>query len=276
MSDWYRLEVPEVLQRLGVDAARGLGAEEAAKRLLEHGPNEIQAAESVSPWTVFASQFKNVLVIVLIAAVVMSAVLGHMVEAIVIGAILLLSVLLGFIQEYRAERAIEALREMAAPTATVLRDGQQREVAARELVPGDVLLLSAGNRVPADARLVESMNLKAEEAALTGESVPVDKSAAALEGELGVGDRRNLVFAGTAVTYGRGKGVVVATAMETEFGQVARMLESVESGPTPLQRNLDRIGRMLALAGLAVVAVVVGLGLARDQPFFDILLFGIA
>ncbi|HVG10116.1 MAG TPA: cation-translocating P-type ATPase [Thermoanaerobaculia bacterium] len=276
MSDWYRLDIPSVLERLGTDASGGLSAEEAAKRLRERGPNELQAAARISPWSVLADQFKNILVAVLIVAVVMSAVLGHTVEAVVIGAILLLSVLLGFIQEYRAERAIEALREMAAPTAKVQRDGAQSEIPARELVQGDLLFLGAGDRVAADSRVIEAVNLQIEEAALTGESLPVAKTTEALEGDLGVGDRRNLVFAGTAVTYGRGKAVVVETGMDTEFGQVARMLESVESGPTPLQRNLDRVGRMLALAGLGVVAVVVGLGLARGQSFFDILLFGIA
>ncbi|MFL6198971.1 MAG: cation-translocating P-type ATPase [Thermoanaerobaculia bacterium] len=276
MSDWHRLDVPAVLERLGVDAARGLNAEEAGKRLRERGPNELQAAARISPWSVLAGQLKNVLVVVLIVAVVLSAVLGHTVEAVVIGAILLLSVLLGFIQEYRAERAIEALREMAAPTAKVLRDGAQQEIPARDLVPGDLLVLGAGDRVPADSRVIEAANLQLEEAALTGESLPVEKTAEALAGDLGIGDRRNLVFAGTAVTYGRGQAVVVETGMDTEFGQVARMLESVESGPTPLQRNLDRVGRILALAGLGVVAVVVGLGLMRGQSFFDILLFGIA
>ncbi|HET7056924.1 MAG TPA: HAD-IC family P-type ATPase, partial [Thermomicrobiales bacterium] len=276
VNEWHQLEVSEVLRRLGVEAARGLSVAEAEARLRESGPNEIQAAARVSPWSVLAEQFKNVLVVVLILAVGMSAALGHTVEAIVIGAILLLSVLLGFIQEYRAERAIEALREMAAPTATVVRDGGAREVPARELVPGDVLLLGAGDRVPADARVVEAANLQAEEAALTGESLPVDKTPGALQGELGLGDRRNLIFAGTVVTYGRGRAVVVATGMETELGTIAEMVESVESGPTPLQRNLDRVGRILAVAGLAVVALVVALGLMRGQPFFDILLFGIA
>ncbi|HWN42305.1 MAG TPA: cation-translocating P-type ATPase [Thermoanaerobaculia bacterium] len=276
MSDWYRLDVPTVLERLGTDASRGLSAEEAAKRLQERGPNELQAAAHISPWSVLADQFKNVLVVVLIAAVAMSAILGHMVEAIVIGAILLLSVLLGFIQEYRAERAIEALREMAAPTAKVLRDGNQKEIPARELVAGDLLFLGPGDRVPADSRVVEAVNLQLEEAALTGESLPVSKVAAALEGDLGIGDRRNMVFAGTAVTYGRGRAVAVETGMDTELGQVAQMVASVESGPTPLQRNLDRVGRVLALAGGVVVAVVVGLGLARGQSFFEILLFGIA
>jgi Ca2+-transporting ATPase len=276
MSEWYQLDVPEVLRRLGVEAARGLSAAEAAARLRERGPNEIAAAAGVSPWTVLAEQFKNVLVLVLILAVAMSAVLGHTVEAIVIGAILLLSVLLGFFQEYRAERAIEALREMAAPTATAVRDGEARQVPARELVPGDVLLISAGDRVPADARVLEAANLQTEEAALTGESLPVDKTSGELAVGLGIGDCLNFVFAGTSVTYGRGRAVVVATGMETELGKVARMVESVESGPTPLQRNLDKVGRVLAMAGLAVVALVVALGLVRGQPFFDILLFGIA
>jgi len=208
---------------------------------------------------------------------VFSAFLGHTVEAVAIIVIVLFAVLLGFFQEYRAERAIEALREMAAPTATVLRDGQEIEAPARELAPGDVILLEAGDKVPADVRLIEAMNLQAEEAALTGESVPVEKHTEALsDPALGVGDRRNLGYAGTAVTYGRGKAVVVATGMETEFGKIAKMLETVETTRTPLQENLDKVGRVLALAALLIVVVIVAVGLLRGQPFIEMIVFGIA
>jgi Ca2+-transporting ATPase len=275
--DWHRLETTEALQRLGVEPDHGLSGEEAARRLAEHGPNELLAAQGISPWTILLEQFKNVLILVLLGATVLSAFLGHGVEAIVISVIVLLAVVLGFVQEYRAERAIEALREMAAPTATVIRDGAEREVAARELVPGDILLVAAGDRVPADARLLEAIRLKAEEAALTGESLPVEKETAPLaEADPPVADRRNMIWAGTAITYGRGRAVAVATGMETEFGKIARLLQTVEEGQTPLQRNLDKVGSALARAGLVVVLVVVGLGLMRGQPFLEMLIFGIA
>ncbi len=276
MDDPYRLEASEVLAQLGVEARRGLSPEEAEKRLREHGPNEIQAAQRVSPWQTLLAQFKNVLVLVLLGATALSAFMGHGLEAIVIAVIVLFAVGLGFVQEYRAERAIEALREMAAPTATVVRGGEEQEVATRDLVPGDIILLNAGDRVPADARLIESFSLKIEESALTGESLAVEKHTRALEGDLGVGDRANMAMAGTAVAYGRGRGAVTATAMETEFGKIARLLQSVETTDTPLQQNLDKVGKVLARAGLVVVAGVVALGLFRGQPFFDLLLFGIA
>ncbi len=194
-----------------------------------------------------------------------------------IAVIVLFAVGLGFVQEYRAERAIEALRQMAAPTATVLRDSREVEVPARELVPGDVILLHTGDRIPADARLIESINLQVEEVALTGESVPVEKHIKPLENPaLTVGDRKNMIYAGTAVTYGRGKALVVATAMQTEFGKVAQLLQTVETGRTPLQQNLDKVGSILARAAFVVVALIVALGLLRGQPFIDMLIFGIA
>ena len=276
MTDPYRLEVTEVLRHLGVDARHGLSPEEAEKRLREHGPNELRAAQRVSPWQTLLAQFKNALVLVLLGATALSAFLGEGLEAIVIAVIVLFAVGLGFIQEHRAERALEALREMAAPTATVVRGGEEREVASRELVPGDVILLRAGDRVPADARLVESFNLKIEESALTGESLPVEKHARPLDGDLGVSDRANMAWAGTAVVYGRGRGVVTATGMETEFGKIAQLLQTVETAETPLQQNLDKVGRVLARAGLVVVAAVVGLGLLRGEPFLELLVFGIA
>src|SRR5687767_5868433 len=273
---WHTLTVDQTLEKLQ-SSARGLTVAEAARRLNEFGPNELQAAGRISPWTILLEQFKNVLIIILLLATALSAFLGHGVEAIAITVIVLFAVVLGFVQEFRAERAIEALREMAAPTATVLRDGVESEVPARELVPGDVILLRAGDRVPADARLLEAANLQVEEAALTGESVPVEKHTAALPtAELGVGDRRNMVYAGTAATYGRGRAAVAATGMSTEFGQIAQMLQTVETGKTPLQENLDKVGRALAIGALVVVALIVVLGLVRGQPLLEMVIFGIA
>lgn len=258
-------------------SSQGLTNAEAAQRLVEIGPNEIQASKRISALEILLEQFKNILILILLGATAISLFLGHGVESIVIAVIVLFAVLLGFIQEYRAERAIEALREMAAPTASVFRDGIEVEIPARELVPGDVILLHTGDRIPADSRLLEAINLQVEEAALTGESVAVEKHIQALSGDdLSVGDRKNMVYAGTAATYGRGKAIVVATGMQTEFGKIAQLLQTVESGKTPLQQNLDKVGAALARAALVVVALIVLLGLVRGQPLIDMLIFGIA
>ena len=273
---WHTLEVGEVLRQLSA-RDEGLTSDEAAQRSTQYGPNELQAARHISPWEILAEQFKNVLIIILIIATALSAFLGEGIDAIAIAVIVLFAVGLGFIQEYRAERAIEALRQMAAPTAAVLRNGEEEEIPAREVVPGDMILIRAGDKIPADARLVEAINLQVEEAALTGESVPVEKITNPLQNvELSVGDRRNLVYGGTAATYGRGRAVVTATGMNTEFGKIAQLLQTVETGKTPLQENLDKVGHMLARAAFIIVAIIVGLGLFRGQPFIEMILFGIA
>jgi Ca2+-transporting ATPase len=277
VTDCCRLNGSEVLNRLGSDAVRGLSSAEANRRLLEHGPNELQAARLISPWTILFEQLKNILIVILLVAVGLSAFLGHAVEAIAIAVIVCFAVLLGFYQEYRAERAIEALRQMAAPTATVLREGEEKEIAAREIVPGDIILLRTGDKIPADGRLIEAVNLQVEEAALTGESVPVEKHTSPLStSELAIGDRKNMVYGGTAATYGRGRAVVVATGMKTEFGKIARLLETVETTKTPLQQNLDKLGRIFAQAAFAVVLMIVVLGVVRDQPLIEMFIFGIA
>jgi Ca2+-transporting ATPase len=220
----------------------GLSQAEATERTLQYGVNEIQAAKRISAWHILLEQFKNILILILLGATAISLVLGQGIESAAIAVIVLFAVLLGFIQEYRAERAIEALRQMAAPTASVLRDGAESKIPARELVPGDVILLHTGDRIPADARLLESVNLQIEEAALTGESVAVEKHIQPLAGnDLSVGDRKNMVYAGTAATYGRGKALVVATGMQTEFGKIAQLLQTVETTRTPLQQNLDKV-----------------------------------
>ena len=273
---WHTLSVAAVLHRLDTSES-GLSGADAARRLAEHGPNELEASGRTSPWSLLLAQFKNVLIFILTIAVGLSALLGHTLEAVVIAVILLFAVVLGFVQEYRAERAIEGLRRMAAPVATVLRGGEEQDVAARGLVPGDVVLLEAGTRVPADARVIEAVNLKIEEAALTGESLAAKKVTDALtDVSLAVGDRANMVYAGTSVSYGRGSAVVVATGMGTEFGAIARLLQRVESRRTPLQQNLDRVGHILARAALAVVALIVVLGLVRGQSLWDMVIFGIA
>ena len=273
---WHTLCVDAVMSSLHCPA-QGLPEIEVERRLARYGPNELEAAHRVSPWAVLLGQFKNVLIVILLIATAISAFVGHGVEAIAIAVIVLFAVVLGFAQEYRAERAIEALRRMAAPTVTVIRGGHEIRIPARELVPGDLILLHAGDKVAADARLIESVNLQVEEAALTGESVAVAKNTEPLNGEdLALGDRDNMVFAGTIATYGRGRAVVVGTGMNTQFGRIARMLQSVESGRTPLQRNLDKVGRVLALVAAVVVAVIVAMGLLRGQPLLEMFIFGIA
>jgi Ca2+-transporting ATPase len=255
----------------------GLSQAEVAELTLQYGANEIQAAKRISAWEILLEQFKNILIMILLGATAISLFLGHGIESIAIAVIVLFAVFLGFIQEYRAERAIEALRKMAAPTASVLRDGVEVKIPARELVPGDVILLHTGDRMPADARLLEAVNLQIEEAALTGESVPVEKHIEPLPiNDLPVGDRKNMVYAGTAATYGRGKALVVATGMQTEFGKIAQLLQTVETSRTPLQQNLDKLGSALARAAFVVVAIIVVLGLMRGQPFVEMLIFGIA
>ncbi len=273
---WHILTTDQSFEKLQSQPA-GLTSAEAQKRLEQHGPNELQAARRISPWEILLEQFKNVLILILLGATVISLFLGHGTESVVIAIIVLFAVGLGFVQEYRAERAIEALKQMAAPTASVLRDGAEIKLPARDLVPGDVIILHTGDRVPADARLLEAVNIQIEEAALTGESVPVEKHVKALaDPDSPLGDRKNLAYAGTAVTYGRGRALVAATGMQTEFGKIAKMLQEVETGKTPLQHNLDKVGAVLARAAFVVVAIIVALGLFRGQPFVEMLIFGIA
>ena len=276
MALWHTLRVDDLLEKL-CSTSGGLTAGEAARRLELYGKNRIQVERRASPWKLFFEQFKNVLIITLLIATALSAFLGHGIEAVAIAVIVLFAVLLGFIQEFKAERAIEALREMAAPLARVRRDGEEVVVNAVELVPGDVVMLAAGDRVPADARLLQSMNLRSDEASLTGESLPSEKEVdASLPENAGPGDRKNMVFAGTSISYGRAVALVVATGMQTEFGRIAIMLQSVETEKTPLQKNLDKVGSVLARAAFVIVLVIVAFGVFRGQSFIEMLIFGIA
>ncbi|HEX5820104.1 MAG TPA: cation-translocating P-type ATPase, partial [Gemmatimonadales bacterium] len=273
---WHTQDVSDVLTRLGTTQA-GLAGEEAGRRLAQHGPNELLAIARSSPWHVLAAQFKNVLVVILLVATALSGLLGHVLEAVVIAVIVLFAVLLGFVQEYRAERALEALREMAAPVGHAIRDGVVVAVPARELVPGDVVVLRAGDRIPADARVTLAVNLAVDEAALTGESAAVEKSTDPLGAvDLPIGDRRNMTYAGTMVSRGRGQAVVVATGMTTEFGRISGLVQTLQDARTPLQDNLDRLGAMLGKAALVIVAAIVAIGLWRGMPPLEMFIFGIA
>jgi Ca2+-transporting ATPase len=277
---WHSLPVEEVFRELS-SSPIGLTDVTARERLASNGPNELQAGHKVSAWQILLDQFKNVLLLILIIAVGLSIATGHGTEAIVISVIVMFAVALGFYQEYRAERAMEALQQMAAPNATAIRDGEESQLPARELVPGDVILLKAGDKVPADCRLTVAYNLQADEAPLTGESVPIEKQTAPLsDADLAVGDRTNIAFAGTVVSYGRGRAIVVATGMNTEFGKIARMLQTIKQSRTPLQANLDRVGRTLAVVALLIVIIIVALGLWRreenQQTISELFLFGVA
>ena len=261
---WHALDAEKVLHRLRSDTHSGLTQEEVGKRLAQYGLNELRKEDKASPLSLFLSQFKNLLILILLAATALSLLVGEWVDALMIAAIVLLSAILGFIQEYKAEQALEALKKMLSPTITVLRDGKEEEIPSRDLVPGDIILLEAGDKIPADARLVEVRSLNCDEAALTGESVPVRKETAALAEQMPVSERLNMVFAGTVVTYGRGKAAVTSTGMSTEFGRIAEEVAAAETKKTPLEKRTEEIGRWLGLISLAICLGVAGLSILRE------------
>jgi Ca2+-transporting ATPase len=273
---WHGREVEETFAETG-STPEGLSLSEAGRRLEEHGPNELKEKRKKTPFMMFIEQFRDFMILVLIGAAVVSGLIGDLTDTVVILVIVVANAVIGFVQEYRAERAMAALRQMAAPGATVRRVGVVSKVAASELVPGDVVLLEAGSIVPADMRLVEAAQLKVEEAALTGESVPVDKQTSVLrDPDLPLADRTNMVFKGTVISCGRGTGIVVATGMQTELGKIATMLQEEEEVKTPLQKRLAIFGRKLAFAVLLICAIVFGMGLLRGEPPLLMLLTAIS
>ncbi len=277
MSDWYKLSGNKVVRQLESDELVGLSAEEAQHRLALYGTNELIERGVKNPWRILWEQVTAVMVLILIIAAIVSLALGEYDDAAVILIIVVLNAILGFTQENRAEQAIAALKKLAVPTVKVRRDDQKLEISSRELVPGDIMLLEVGNKVSADGRLLESVNLQIEEAALTGESHPVYKSTDPLEGEkLPLGDRFNMVHMGTVVTYGRATAIITSTGMDTELGGIADLLQTVEREPTPLQRRLDQLGKILAVATLIIIVIVVALGLIRGEDFRLMLLTGIS
>lgn len=274
---WHALSLAEVSAKLKVRPEVGLSEAEAEKRLKSYGPNRLAAENRSSAFGVFLRQFKNRFILILVAAIGLSILLGHAVEAVTIAVIVAFAIILGFIQEWRTERVLEKLQMLVTPFTCVIRGGVEREIATTEIVPGDILLLVTGDRVPADARLVQVSNLKADEAVLTGESMAVEKQAnRIISKEAIIADRQNMVFAGTHVTYGRGRALVVATAMQTAFGQITGLLGSIERETTPLQKDLDRVGSLLTKCALGIVSILALIGVFRGQPIGEVLLFSVA
>lgn len=265
----YQLPREIIVEMLNTDAEKGLSSEEASERQLIYGLNELEAEKAVPLWRKLLAQFQDVMVITLIAAALVSGFLGEIVDAALIIAIVVINAVLGVYQEGKAEKAIESLQKLAAPEARVLRDGEQKMIKASAMVPGDIVILDAGDIVPADIRLLESSNIKAEEASLTGESVPVEKDAEfTANTELGIGDRSNMVFSSTPLTYGRGRGVVVETGSGTEVGKIADRLRGIEQEATPLQKSLNEMGKILAAICLGVCLIVFVVGLFQGgEPF---------
>ncbi|MDT2755830.1 cation-translocating P-type ATPase [Enterococcus asini] len=277
-KNFYAQTEAEVVQELGA-SMDGLTTSEVEKRLAQYGANELEEGKKKSLAQKFFEQFKDLMILVLLVAAVISAVVSHeVVDAAIILAVVIINAVMGIIQESKAEEAIEALRDMSTPDANVLRDGHAKKVKSNELVPGDIVLLEAGDVVPADMRLLEISSLKIEEAALTGESVPVEKELVLLEGdEVGIGDRINMAFSNSNVTYGRGKGVVVNTGMNTEVGKIAGMLAAADETETPLKNNLNQLGKFLTAAIIVIAVVMFFVGtVLNDRNWADMLLTSIS
>ncbi len=274
-QDWHKTTVAQAIQSLE-SSGDGLSREEAKRRLSQFGPNELVKRKRISPWLIFLEQFKSFLIIILLVAVALSIASGETADAIVIAVLVIFACVLGFVQEYRAERALEALKQMAAPTASVIREGQESEIPSRELVPGDIVLLRTGDRIPADGRLIESVNLKLDEAPLTGESVPVEKMTEPILEQAAVADRENMTYLGTVIVYGRGKAIITATGMATEFGKIASMIQEVEEKETPLQANLNRLGKWIGIGALILSALLAILGVVRGHEWTEMLRWGIS
>ncbi len=273
---WHQKSVEEVMEEKR-SSLRGLSAVEALHRLQVHGPNVLTEKKKKPPVLMFLDQFSDFMILVLLAAAVISGIIGEPADTIAIIVIVILNAIAGFTQEYRAEKAVAALKKMAAPYATVIRDGLPVSLAATQLVPGDIVVLEAGNIVPADIRLVEAMRLRVDEASLTGESVPAEKHDKVLpDHHLPLGDRKNIAYAGTFVTYGRGIGIIFSTGGDTELGKIATMLQEEEEVKTPLQKRLASFSGKLAIAVLAICAIVFGIGVLRGEPLLLMLLTAIS
>jgi len=274
---WHNLSPQEVAEKLNTNLERGLSSNEAAARLKQYGPNELIEREGPSFWQLLLNQFNQFLVIILIVSALISFALGEFLDGGAILTIVILNAIIGVVQEGRAEEALAALKKMAAPEATVIRDGHQLTVPAHELVPGDVVVLETGNYIPADLRLTQSINLRIEEASLTGESVPVEKDAAqSLAADASLGDRRNSAYMSTIITYGRGQGIVVETGMRTEIGLIAEMIQTYEEESTPLQLKLDQLGKWLGWGALVICGIVFLAGWIQGRDLLEMFMVSVS
>ena len=275
--EWYQQSPEEVAQSLDTSLTTGLSSGSAQSKLETFGPNELKEQEGKSFLQKLIAQFSDFLILILIAAALISVFVGEAKDAIVIMSIVIINALLGLYQEGKAEKALEALKKMASPTAKVLRDGNPQEISSSQLVPGDLVILETGDIIPADLRLVESSNLKVEEASLTGESVPVEKRAQeTYSEEVSLGDRHNMAYMSTIITYGRGRGIVVETAEGTEIGKIAAMIQTFEEEPTPLQRKLNQLGKVLGMTTIAVCVAVFGIGLLQGREILEMFMVSIS
>ena len=272
---WHALEISEALERLKT-STQGLTQKEVASRIKQYGFNELATVEKISPLTIFFRQFKSILILILVGATIVSLVTGHTVDAAVVFAIVLVSAVLGFTQEYRAERALEALKKMLSPTAVVIRDRKEVLISTKEIVPGDILVLREGDRISTDARLIEAMSLRTNEASLTGESMPASKQTMRLSEDISILDRKNMVFSGTEVTSGKGKALVVATGMKTEFGKIAKQVTVSVKEETPLEKRTKKLGKWLGIVALSISVSTIIIGIFRGMPLIEVVLFGVA
>ena len=275
MKPWHALKPEEALEELKVNE-KGLSQEEAQKRLIAYGSNELKKEKGKSPIKLFIRQFTDVLMIILLIATGLSFAVGELTDAIIILAIVIASATLGFTQEHRSEKAVEALKRMTAPTAIVLRDGKETKIPTSQIVPGDIVLIYTGDKVPADARLLEAFNLKLDEAALTGESTPVSKDVKPLPEEKQLNDRQNMIFTGTIVAYGRGKAAVTSTGMNTEFGRIAKMVQTTSGEETPLEKRMATVGKWIGILAIVVCIGVGAVGIIDGRDPISMLLWAVS
>jgi len=274
-KSWHAMSPEETLKELN-STETGLSQAEAQKRLIEFGPNELQKEKHASSIKMFFEQFTDVLIIILLIATALSLAIGEIIDAIVIVAIVLATAVLGFVEEFRSGKAVQALKKMTAPTATVLRDGKEVKIAASEIVPGDIVLLFTGDKIPADSRLVKAINLKVDEASLTGESSPANKNVDACGVETALNDRRNMVFTGTVVVYGRGEAVATSTGMNTEFGKIAKMVQTTQEEETPLEKRTQSIGKWIGILCVSICLGVGVIGIVEGRNIIDMILWGVS
>lgn len=274
---WHSLDITTVAKTLATDLKRGLLHDEAARRLRFIGHNNLTEERKIASWQLFVAQFRNFMVMILLGGTAVSFLLGEVADAVAILTIVFINALLGFIQEFRAEKALVALKQLSSPEATVIRNGSETRVPALDLVPGDLVILETGDRIPADIRLIQAVSMEVDESILTGESCPVLKDAdLILPAKLDLGDTRNMVYQGSLVTKGRGRGVVVSTGMNTQMGKIYGMLNEAEQGPTPLQQRLEKLGRFLVIICISLCVLISLMGVLRGEPAYNMFLAGVS